>query len=73
MAREWTDDEVKKEIAEAVQIVREDRLETFIRGRFASTNNDPNNNPNTPTDSGGGNPTDTGQKPKKGLWWGDTE
>lgn len=72
MAREWTDDEVKKEIAEAIQIVREDRLETFIHRRFTPATNDQNTNPNAPPSGGGGNPTDT---PKKGksLWWGETE
>lgn len=70
MPKEWTDEEVQKEIAEAIQIVREDRLETFLRNRFANPTTDPNANPNPPASGGNGNPTD---KPKKGLWWGDSE
>lgn len=67
MAREWTDEEVKKEIADAVQIVREDRLESFLRKRFTPTN-DPDNPPPTPPPSNGDNPPAT---KKRGLWWGD--
>lgn len=70
MAREWTDDEVTKEIRDAVAIVREDRLETFLRGRFGNSDKDKDDSGNAGTDKG----TDAGNgdKPKrKSLWWGE--
>jgi hypothetical protein len=70
MAREWTDDEVTKEIRDAVAIVREDRLETFLRGRFGNQSDDKGDSGNAGTDpkSDAGN----GNAPKrKSLWWGE--
>lgn len=74
MAKEWTDDEVKSEIAEAIRIVREDRFEAFVRSRVPS-NNDPNSNPGSPPPSNGGNPDANGggEKKRKSLWWGESE
>lgn len=72
MAKEWTDDEVRKEIADAIQIVREDRFEAFVRSRTPPTN-DPNSPPNSPPPSGGNNPDNGEQKKRKSLWWGDVE
>ena len=69
MPKEWTDDEVKKEIADAIQIVREDRFEAFVRSR-QSPPNDPNPPPNSPPPSGGNNPDNGGTKSKKSLFWG---
>lgn len=71
MAREWTDEEVQKEIREAVQIVREDRIDKMLRTKFGSSSNDPANPPTNPPTSGGNpNPND---KKKKSIWWGETE
>lgn len=69
MPKEWTDEEIMEQINNAVQIVREDRFETFVRGRL-STPNDPNSSTGTPPPPGG-NPNPP--KPKKSLWWGETE
>lgn len=70
MGKEWTDDEVTKEIRDAVAIVREDRLETFLRGRFAQTDSDSGNSGNAGTDKG--SDAGNGDKPKrKSLWWGE--
>lgn len=71
MAKEWTDDEVKSEIAAAIAIVREDKFEAFVRSRFPSPAN-PNPNPNSPSPANGNNPDANGggQKQKKSLWWG---
>lgn len=51
MAREWTDEEVQKEIADAIAIVREDRFESFVRGRLAANESEPND-PGTEPKSG---------------------
>ena len=70
MAREWTDDEVTKEIRDAVAIVREDRLETFLRGRFGNQSDGKDDSGNAGTgqksDAGNGNPNK-----RKSLWWGE--
>ena len=70
MAREWTDDEVQKEIRDAVAIVREDRLETFLRSRFSNSTDDKDG---TGDKSGDGkdNSGDGNSPKKKGLWWGE--
>jgi hypothetical protein len=73
MAKEWTDEEVAEEIGKAVQIVREDRIDTLIRNRLSATPNNPPNPENNPPPSSGNpsndNPGDTGKK-KGSLWWG---
>ena len=76
MAKEWTDEEVTQQIKEAVEIVREDRLESFLRGRFGAPSNDPNggNDPSKNDGKDGGNPNPDGSSNKKrSLWWGETE
>lgn len=69
MGKEWTDDDVKAEIAEAVRIVREDKFEAFVRSRTGTQ---------TPQGSGSAPPPkQTPPEPpeptkvKKGLWWGE--
>lgn len=69
MAKEWTDEEVKAEIAEAVRIVREDKFEAFVRGRMGNapeSGGKPGSAP-PPTD-----PKDPGKETSKrgSLWWG---
>jgi hypothetical protein len=75
MPKEWNDDEVAALIKENVEIVRADRLEAFLRTRFAQTNDDKNNPANAPPNSGNGNqnPGGNGPKAKKSLWWGEQE
>jgi hypothetical protein len=73
MAKEWTDEEVKQEIQEAVAIVRADRLEKDIRARFAPPPNDQGNPQNVPPNSGSNDPQNgNGDQPKKkrSLFWG---
>lgn len=72
MAKEWTDEEVQKEIADAVAIVREDRFEKFVRGNM---NQPPTNDSNkNPPNSGGTNPDpNAGNKKRKSLWWGEVD
>jgi hypothetical protein len=73
MPKEWNDDDVKAEIADAVRIVREDKFEAFVRGKLPAPPNDPNNSGNA-GNSGSGNPNDSGTTKKgKSLWWGDSE
>lgn len=75
MAKEWTDDEVRQEIADAVRIVREDRFEGFVRGLVGRPAGDVSS-----SDSG----KDEVKSPprgqqvdgatvtkKKSLWWGE--
>lgn len=77
MPREWTDEEVSEEISKAVQIVREDRIDTLIRNRLSapSSNSDdtkdkaPASGGNTSDDSSGGNT----QPKRKSLWWGEID
>jgi hypothetical protein len=69
MPKEWTDDEVRQEIADAIAIVREDRFEAFVRSRTASNAN--SDNPGTPPGNPGNNPGSNNPTPKKkGLFWG---
>lgn len=67
MAKEWTDEEVQAAIGEAVQIVREDRIDKMLSARLKSpdsgTNGTTDNNANS-----SGNGEKTGKK--KSLWWG---
>lgn len=76
MAKQWTDEEVQKEIKDAIAIVREDRFETYVRGRLGTPSGNPNDPPN-PGNPGNGdpNPNPSGDPPKakKSLWWGETE
>lgn len=79
MPKEWTDEEVQDEINKAVQIVREDRIDTLLRNRLSAPSGNPGNSENDPPKSGdnsgndnSGNPGNTGTK-KRSLWWGDTE
>lgn len=71
MAKEWTDEEVQNEIREAIRIVREDRFETFVRGRIAPPSNDQNGNGNPPTNNPPPPNGAPGSEPKKkSLFWG---
>jgi len=71
--REWTDDEVKAEIAAAVRIVAEDRERaeyTRLHEKYKpDPDTDPAGNGKTPPPKKDG---DDGEppKPKRGLWWG---
>lgn len=72
MAKEWTDEEVQSEIAKAVQIVREDHFDAFLRSRMSPSNPNPPSGNDPPAPSGNPNPPDPNQpKPKKGIWWGE--
>lgn len=77
MAKEWTDDEVRSEIKEAIRIVREDRFESFVRGRLGNSTDNKDDKGNGSGNSGNGNSGDGGKgdssPKKKGLWWGETE
>jgi hypothetical protein len=72
MPKEWTDEEVQKEIADAIAIVREDRFETFVRSTIGPKSGDAGNPGNAGTDAGNDNSGNPG-KAKKSLWWGETE
>jgi hypothetical protein len=72
MAKEWTDDEVSKEIAEAVQIVREDRIWALLHKNIPTTNDDSGRT--NPPPSGGNVPDPNGTPPKKkSLFWGEED
>ena len=75
MPKEWTDEEVQEEINKAVQIVREDRIDTLIRNRLSAPSSDPGNTKDKAPESGsgdsGGNPDPSPKR--KSLWWGDAE
>jgi len=74
MPKEWTDDDVKAEIADAVRIVREDKFEAFVRGKLPAQPTDPNGGNGQSGNAGdgsGNNPT--APKGKKSLWWGESE
>jgi hypothetical protein len=72
MPKEWTDEEVQKEISEAVQIVREDRIDALIRSRLSAppTNADDKSN-NPPRSGNNSDPSATAKR--KSLWWGTEE
>jgi hypothetical protein len=74
MGKEWTDEEVSKEIADAVAIVREDRFEAFVRGIQKPSADNQNGGTDQSGNSGNGGGNDN-PPPKKGrsLWWGETE
>lgn len=67
MAKEWTDEEVQAAIGEAVQIVREDRIDKMLSARLKSADTGTNGSTgdNSNSDKNGG----TSDK-KKSLWWG---
>ena len=69
MAREWTDEEVQKEIRDAVAIVREDRFEAFVRSTH--TSNSDKDNPAIPSANPGNNDPAPSATKKKSLWWGE--
>lgn len=73
MPKEWTDDDVKAEIAAAVAIVREDKFEAFVRDKFPKTNDNQGSGNAGTGNVGTGNSGDGQTKPKKSLWWGDPE
>ncbi len=70
MPKEWTDDEVKAEIAAAIQIVREDKIDSLIRRRLSPAPNDPNNPGTNPPPPGGNNPNPNPSAKRGSLWWG---
>lgn len=63
MAKEWTDEEVNKEIARAIRIVREDRY-----GGESPPSKTPDGPPAPPAKP---EPTEEPKKARKGIWWGD--
>lgn len=72
MPKEWNDDDVKAEIADAVRIVREDKFEAFVRGKLPAPPVDQNGGKDQPGNDGNGGGNDpTAPKAKKSLWWGD--
>lgn len=77
MGKEWTDEEVQKEISDAVQIVRADKIDALIRNRLsANPANPPNPSDNPPPPSGNGDPSNPGNpdpnvKKRGSLFWGD--
>jgi hypothetical protein len=72
MAREWTDEEVKAEIAAAVKIVAEDR-EKATYANLHSKYGDKEGNPNSPPKKEEGAPPSPENMPKKkSLWWGES-
>lgn len=74
MGKEWTDDEVAAEISAAVQIVREDRMDKFIRERLGPSGSSPTKDPEKTAPPGKTEPgTSTPPKPKRSLWWGEIE
>lgn len=67
-------DEARAEIAEAIRIVREDRFESFVRGRLQGPKSDTDPKPGDPPPPKTGNaPPNPDDKtpPKRGLFWGD--
>lgn len=78
MADELTD-AAKKEIADAIRIVREDRFEAYVRERMTKETTEPPKNdppkdgptppPPVPQPE---NPAPEAPK-KRGLWWGETD
>lgn len=75
MGREWTDEEVQKEISDAVQIVRADKIDTLLRNRLSAPSPDPANPTNNPPPSSdnSGNSDPGNSTKRKSLWWGTDE
>lgn len=60
-------DEARAQIAEAVRIVKEDRLYKAVHGKFADpTEDDPKAPPRKKATK---DPDDTGKPKRGGLWW----
>jgi hypothetical protein len=70
--KEWTDEEVQAEIAEAVRIVNEDRERATYKSlheRYGKESTDP---PGTPPKKEEGDPKPEGDKKKsRSLYWGE--
>jgi hypothetical protein len=72
-------DDAKKEIAEAIRIVREDKHDKMLREIHGRTVPPPDptpdpNNPTPPPPTGNpGDPPPEGSKEKRGLMWGRTD
>lgn len=77
MPREWTDEEVSEEISKAVQIVREDRIDTLIRNRLSTPSPNPGDTKDKAPESGGNTSDDNNggdtQPKRKSLWWGEID
>jgi hypothetical protein len=74
MPKEWNDDEVTALIKENVEIVRQDKLEAFLRSRFSASTENKNDPANSPPLSGNGNPGNpSATKAKKSLFWGEID
>jgi hypothetical protein len=73
MAKEWTDEEVRQEIADALRIFREDKFEKFVRSKIGPvTPGDNNGDDKTPPTPPRGDKQEGATAPKKrSLWWGD--
>lgn len=76
MAREWTDDEVKAEIKEAVRIAKEDGIYTRIRNLESklSGGSDPTADPSGKKPGEGdpppkNDPKESGETKRRGGWW----
>ena len=76
MAREWTDEEVRAEIAEAVRIVREDQEKATYKSlheKYGEKAEPPDGKKGgkepPPPKEDGGEPDKP--KGKRSLWWGD--
>jgi hypothetical protein len=70
MPKEWTDEEVQKEISEAVQIVREDRIDALIRRRLSAESANPNDSTNGDKNAPPPSSGDNSPPKRKSLWWG---
>lgn len=80
---EWTDDDVRKEIRDALKIAREDGLVkglAEVRDMLAKLTAGPDghtdDNPGDPKPPPAGDPKDSGdktKKPRRSLWWGEQE
>lgn len=79
MAKEWTDDEVQKEIRDAIAIAREDGILKHVRGLHEKldklmTPENPEGEPTEGQPPPEGEPKDSNAQDKKqrrSLWWGD--
>lgn len=72
MPKEWNDEEVQAEIAEAVRIVREDRFEAFVRTKLPAPPADQNGGNGQSGDNGNGDGNNPlAPKGKKSLFWGE--
>lgn len=78
MARKWTDEEVQKEIRDAVAIVAQDRERAqylALHERYGSKDDsgkgDPPKDGPTPPPAKDGDPPPEPTEKKKSLWWGD--